>query len=249
MGRNSNPVFRRFDQQAQQGAFVDVSEKAASWQGVITKTFILVATAIGAGIATWFLPPLLLYILLAAGVIVSFVAVFIAMRNPAKARNSSIVYAIFQGLMYGTLTRIVEIEAPGVGLVALAGTFGIVAVMAGLHSIGAVRSTPRLIRFVMSVLITVMVVSLVVAIGSFISPPYFDSIYNNFPLMIIVSAFLIIVGALMLIIDFDNAKMLINSGAPAVYEWQASLGIMITLVWIYLRVLRFVLLLVARNKN
>lgn len=249
MGANSNPVFRRIDHRVEQGAFVEASENTASWKGIITKTFILIATAIVAGIVVWFLPFPLVVVLLGVGVVMSFISVFIAMRNPAKAMTFGIIYALFQGITYGTLTWLIEMEFPGVGAIALGATFGILLVMAGLHSIGAVRATPRLIRFVMGVLLAVLLSSLVMLIGTLINPTYFDAILENFALMIIVSAFLIIVGALMLIIDFDNAKNIVNSGAPKEYEWQVGLGIMITLVWIYLRVLRFIMLLVARSKD
>lgn len=248
MNKYGNPVFRNMNKQNENVVQSDVTIEASSWRGIITKTLMLVGIAIVAGGSAWFLPLPLLIVLLAVGGIASFILVFIAMRNPAKARVSAILYAAFQGVMYGTLTALIELGIPGVGLIALSVTFLILAVMAGLHSIGAVRATPGLIRFVMGALITVLVVSLVMFIGSFIAPTYFASIRENYPVMIIVSAFLIILGALMLVIDFGNAKGLIESGAPKMYEWQVSLGFMVTLVWIYLQVLRFASLLASRRK-
>lgn len=252
MRQNANPIFRNMNQtMTQEATYQDtmvVRVDVASWKGIILKTLLLVLITILAGASTWFLPlPVVIGFCIFGG-ISSFLLVFFAMRSTKAAPVLSILYAITQGIMYGALTFIIEYALPGVGIMALVGTFGIVAVMAFLHGIKAVRATPFLVRFVFGALLTVIIGSLVLTIIYFAAPDLYASYVNNYPLMIIVSAFLIILGAIMLILDFDNAARLVEAQAPKEYEWQVGLGILVTVVWIYLQLLRF-LVLIARNRK
>ena len=252
MRRNANPVFRNMNNDMNQAMTssvpVDVTVSTASWSGIALKTLLLVLIMIAAGLSTWFLPfPVVVGFLIFGG-IASFFFVFFAMRSVKTAPVLSVLYAITQGIMYGALTFIVETYFPGVGVMALVATFGIVGVMAFLHSIKAVRATPGLIRFVFAALLMVMISSLVLFIISRVAQDLYLSYVDNYPLMVIVSAFLVVLGAIMLILDFNNAETIVQSGAPKIYEWQVSLGFLVTLVWIYLQVIRFLLVL-ARNRE
>jgi len=226
----------------------DVTTSTASWMGIGLKTLLLVLIMIGVGLSTWFLPFEVVIAFFIFGGIASFIFVFFAMRNVKLAPVFSILYAITQGVMYGAITFIIESAIPGVGVMALIATFGIVGVMAFLHAIKAVRATPGLVRFVFAALIMVMISGIVLFIISRVAPDLYASYVDNYPLMIIVSAFLIVLGAIMLILDFNNAEQIVQSGAPKIYEWQVSLGFLVTLVWIYLQVIRFILIL-ARNRR
>ena len=252
MRRNANPIFRNMNNDMNQAMTssvpVDVTVSTASWSGIALKTLLLVLIMIAAGLSTWFLPfPVVVGFLIFGG-IASFFFVFFAMRSVKTAPVLSVLYAITQGIMYGALTFIVETYFPGVGVMALVATFGIVGVMAFLHSIKAVRATPGLIRFVFAALLMVMISSLVLFIISRVAQDLYLSYVDNYPLMVIVSAFLVVLGAIMLILDFNNAETIVQSGAPKIYEWQVSLGFLVTLVWIYLQVIRFLLVL-ARNRD
>lgn len=251
MRKNANPIFRNINSDMSHSgtstATIDYTASTATWGGILFKTLLLVLIMIGAGISTWFLPYEVVIGFLIFGGIASFFFVFFAMRNVKNAPFLSVLYAITQGIMYGSLTFIIETAVPGVGVMALVATFGIVAVMAFLYSIKAVRATSNLVRFLLSAMMMVIVGSLVLFIISLVAPDLYASYLNNYPLMIIVSAFLIILGAIMLIMDFNNAEVIVKSGAPKIYEWQVGLGFLVTLVWIYLQVLRLIVLLVGNR--
>lgn len=250
MNQNSNPVFRNIQKNTTTNTYVEVTEATASWKGIILKTLLLAAVAIVAGILVWFLPVTLVYVLVAISPIVAFICVIFGMRRPAKTHIFAIIYSLFQGLTFGTLTYLLEEVIPGIGMMALGITFGILLIMIGLHSIKAVRATSKLRRFILGSLIAIMLTSLVVSLISLINPTLFAAIFADPAVMIIVSAFLIIIGALMLITDFDNGNIIVNSGAPKMYEWQVSLGLMVTLVWIYVRVLDLLrIVLRSRSRN
>lgn len=248
MRQSNNPVFRNMQKNVDSGVYTEVTTNTASWGGIIGKTAFLVLLTIAAGIGAFFIPVSVLIPLIIVGAISSFFLVFFAMRYPKAAATLSVIYAIFQGLTYGTITALVDFYLPGIGLMALIGTFIIVGVMAFLHAIGAVRATPFLVRFVFGALISILIGSLVMFLIYLLAPTVHASIVGNYPLMVIVFGALVILGAIMLIIDFDNAKRLVESGAPKMYEWQVGLGILVTVVWIYLQLLRF-LIVIFGNRN
>lgn len=250
MNQNSNPVFRNIQKNTATNTYVEVTEATASWKGIILKTLLLAGVAIAAGILVWFLPLTAVYVLVGVSPIVAFICVFVGMRRPAKTQIFAIIYSFFQGLTFGALTFILEQFFPGIGTMALGITFGILLIMVGLHSIKAIRATSKLHRFIMGSLIALLLVSGVIGLISLFSPDYFAAIFADPTVMIIVSAFLIILGALMLIVDLDNGNYIVNSGAPKMYEWQVSLGLMVTLVWIYVRVLDLLrIVLLSRNNR
>lgn len=247
MRQSSNPVFRNM-QKNHTGTYVESNTQSATWGGIIVKTLLLVLITIGAGASTWLLPMEVIIALIIVGAISSFFLVFFAMRFPKASMVLSIFYAVFQGILYGTLTYLVESLLPGVGLMALVGTFGIVAVMSILHAIGAVRATPFLVRFVMGALITILIGSLIIFILNIVNPTFVAGFANNYALMVIVYGFLVLLGAFMLIIDFDNAKQIVEMGAPKYYEWQTGLGILVTIVWIYLQLLRLLIIIMGNRR-
>ncbi len=248
MNQNGNPVFRNIVKTASTNTYVEVTESTASWKGIILNTLLLAAIAIVTGILVWFLPLELVYVVVAISPIVAFICVFFGMRRPAKTHIFAIIYSIFEGITFGALTYILEQFLPGIGIMALGITFGILLIMIGLHSVKAIRATSKLRRFILGSLISILLTSLVVSLLSLINPTLFAVVFDNPAVMIIVSAFMIILGALMLVTDFDNGKMIVEGGAPKMYEWQVSLGLMVTLVWIYVRVLDL-LRIVLRNRS
>lgn len=255
MFKSSNPVFNSIEktstQTGQSYVEVDTTQKTASWQGITIKTFALIVTAIAFGfLSILFIDiPAILIAAFIVSFIGSFIIVFIAMRSPKHAMWLSFVYAIAQGITYGSLTWVLEMlladVMPGIGIMAITGTFVIVLVMAGLYRIGAVRATPFLVKFVLASLVGIIIVSLISFILSFIGISYLDGFSPTFG--IIISGFFILLGALMLILDFERAKMIVEYGSPVNTEWQAALGILITTVWLYVNILKFLLYVAVRR--
>lgn len=254
---SSNPVYRHIEgqyaaeggSQTQTTSFSETTYKSATWKGVILKTTLLLVIAIVSGLVSIFLPVEVVMGFLVAGGIASFIFVMIATRNAKRARLFSILYAITQGIVYGSLTYLIELAAPGVGIMAMVGTAAVVLTMAGLYSIGAVRTTPFLLKFVMISLVSILITSIVMLIISFVNAAFYAQLADNISLGIFVSGVLIILGAIMLILDFDRVKLLVENKAPVAAEWQAALGILVTTVWIYVNMLKFIMYIAARSNR
>ena len=254
MFKSSNPVFNSIEktsvQTGQQYVEVDTTEKTASWSGITIKTITLLLTAIVFGFLSIFIMEYDFILLTAFFISLfgSFIIVFFAMRSPKHAMWLSFVYAIAQGITYGSLTWLLELLLaeimPGIGIMAITGTFVVVLTMAGLYRIGAVRATPFLVKFVLGSLIAILIASLISLILSI------SGVIVDFSpgVGIAISGFFILLGALMLILDFERAKLLVEYNSPVNTEWQAALGILITSVWIYVNILKFLLYIAARRE-
>ena len=119
---------------------------------------------------------------------------------------------------------------------ALNGTFGVFAGMLMVYKTGAIRVTPKLTRWVVGALIGALVLLLVNMIGYWVG---FDlGLRDGGPVAIIFSLFMIGLAAFMLLLDFDMADEAIRRGAPAKFAWYIAFGLLVTVVWLYMEILR-----------
>lgn len=255
MRRSSNPVFRSLEKQQ-----VVVTVDGATTLGVATKTIVLLlltlvsaalsvvfglqAVAVPGGGVQFAIQPWLI-VVIALSLITSFFSVLIASFFPRVAMPFSILYSLGQGATLGTITAIINFFIPGAAITALIGISSIFAVMLFLYTSKAFRVTNRFRRFMIGTLIAIVVASLFSGILQLVAPGL--GIFNNLPLAIILTIVLIIFGAFMLMLDFDYADQIVQAGLPTNYEWVAALGFMVTLVWIYVQILRLIILLASRR--
>lgn len=248
--RSSNPVFTSVEREQRENiSEIRVTSDTASHKGIGLKTISLALIAIITGVFAIYLPTNLLIGILASSGIVSFIAVLIGTRSTRLAMPMSIVYAFTQGAVYGTLTALIETIPgyQGVGIIALTATLTVFLVMMVLYYTGVVKASPLVSKIVMGTLIATIISMIVIAIISAFNPTFATSIMNNVPLMLLVGVVFIVLGALMLALDFGNADAIVKGNAPKVYEWQVALGFMVTLVWLYVQILRFLIILLGRR--
>src|SRR5690554_2543075 len=231
--RSSNPVFSRLEKE-----HVIVSGDVATKAGISSKTFLLVAITLISGFLSAFLPEEFLIGVLGFAGIIAFIAAMLAMFIPKIAAPMSIVYSVGQGLLYGTITWILEAMFPGVALTALVGTAAIFVVMLVLYNTGMLRGSSILRAIVLGSLIAILLGSLAISILSLVNPSFGTAFSNNYELSIGITLFMIVIGAFMLTLDFDRADQVVNMGLEKRTEWQVALGFMITLIWIYYNILR-----------
>src|SRR5690606_8662060 len=101
---------------------------------------------------------------------------------------------------------------------------------------------------VLGSLIAILIGSLVISILSLTNPAFVQAFAENYELALFISIVFIVLGAFMLTLDFDRAERIVAMGLPKNQEWVASLGFMVTLIWIYVNILRFLVLVMGRNK-
>ncbi|KAA0928036.1 hypothetical protein CH294_01350 [Rhodococcus sp. 14-2483-1-1] len=162
-----------------------------------------------------------------------------------KMDNKAIVlaYAAAEGVFLGALSLMFTgVEFGGVGGSALIGqavlgTFGVFFGMLIVYKTGAIRVTPRLTRMVVGALIGVVVLMLGNLVASFFMEDGFG-LRSGGPLAIIFSLVCIGIAAFSFLLDFDQADQLIRAQAPEKAAWGVALGLTITLVWLYVEILR-----------
>ena len=147
------------------------------------------------------------------------------------------IYALLEGLALGGLSAFLERTYHGIALNALGLTMGVTLVMLFLYTSGALRATPKFTLGVVAAtggIVLVYVVDMVLRIFGRQVP----LLSSSGPWGIAVSVLIVIIAALNLILDFDFVETGVHAGAPKYMEWYGAFGIMVTLVWMYLEILR-----------
>lgn len=196
-----------------------------------------------------YIPVETLYSMLFVAMIVAFVSVMVASRSVRLAMPFSILYSLAEGLLLGLITAIFETIVPGVAFTAVMGTLVIFFVMLFLYSSRTIRVTNRFRRIMFSVMLGLLVFFIIFGILSLFGGNMISNIMMNPMVSLGIGAIMIIVGALMLTLDFERAESIVENGADKGYEWMVSIGLMVTIVWIYIEILRFVAILtMSRNR-
>ena len=229
-----------------------VTADAMTLQGAVNKTmFLLLLLVIGAGlvwtqffrsghnvgvIAPWIL----------IGVIGGLIAAVVTAFKPAWAPVSAPIYAALEGLAIGGISAIAEAQMPNVVLQAVALTFGVLFSMLLAYKVGVVRATEK---FKLGVVAATGAIALVyiatMILGLFnVSIPY---IHSNGLIGIGFSVFVVVIAALNLVLDFDFIEQGARVGAPKYLEWYGAFALMVTLIWLYIEILRLLSKIAGRR--
>ena len=166
------------------------------------------------------------------GLVLGLVISFKAIANPA----ATLAYAAVEGVFLGAVSEAFEQQSGGIVMQAVIGTFGVFAGMLVVYKTGAIRVTPKFTRFMIGALVGVLVLMVFNLIGSMLG---FDmGLRNGGPWAIVFSLVVIGVAAFSLLLDFDMADEAIRRGAPAKFAWYIAFGLLVTVVWLYLEILR-----------
>ncbi|MFJ6455071.1 Bax inhibitor-1/YccA family protein [Paenarthrobacter sp. NPDC091669] len=220
-----------------------------TYDDVIMKTVAcLVVLVLGAGV-TLFVAPALSTMLMIVGALGGFV---LALVNTFKKQPSPaliLAYAGLEGLFLGGLTRILDGMYPGVGLQAVIGTLAVFGVTLVLFKSGKVRATPKMVRFFMIATIGYAVFALINMVmmwtGVVQSPFGLRTEVEIFgiPLGVFIGILAIGLAAFSLIMDFTSIEEGVRAGAPERYSWVAAFGLTVTLVWLYVEIIRLLAIL------
>ena len=240
MRSTSNPVFRTISRSE-----TYTSSDVATYGGMIIKTLFLLLIAVGAGFLSIHVYSCrnVIFECYLVAMIVGFISVIIASRSVRLAMPFSILYSLAEGVLLGIITAIFESIIPGIAFTAIMGTLVIFFVMLFLYASRTIRVTNRFRRIMFSVMLGLLVFFIIFGILSLFGGTMMTNIMLNPQIALGVGAIMIIIGALMLTLDFERAESIVESGADKRYEWIVSLGLMVTIVWIYIEILRFVAIL------
>lgn len=172
------------------------------------------------------------------GIVVGFVAVIGANFRPNLAKFLGPVYAVGYGFAVGAISKGYETFYDGIVLQAVLGTASVFGVMLVLYRTRIIKVTDKFRRAVIFATLGVMVMYLASFVISLFggSLPFLNG--DNMALSIAFSVFVCGLAAVNLALDFDFIERATKSGMPQAYEWVAALGLVVTLVWLYLELLR-----------
>ncbi len=220
-----------------------------TYDDVIMKTAACLGAVLVGAAVTLVVAEGLAYMLMIVGALGGFV---LALVNTFKKQPSPaliLAYAALEGLFLGGLTRILDGIYPGVGLQAVIGTLSVFAVTLVLFKNGKVRATPKAIRFFMIATIGYAVFALVNMVmmwtGAVDSPFGLRTEFEIFgiPLGVFIGVLAIGLAAFALIMDFTSIEAGVRSGAPQRFSWTAAFGLTVTLVWLYVEIIRLLAIL------
>lgn len=220
-----------------------------TFDDVIVKTAACLAVLLLGAAVTLFVAPATANLLMVVGALGGFV---LAMVNTFKKQPSPALilsYAGLEGLFLGGLTRLLDGLYPGVGLQAVIGTLAVFGVTLALFKSGKVRATPKAVRFFMIATLGYLVFAVINMVllwtGAVQSPFGLRTSVHIFgiPLGVFIGILAIGLAAFSLIMDFTSIEQGVQQGAPQKYSWTAAFGLTVTLVWLYVEIIRLLAIL------
>jgi uncharacterized YccA/Bax inhibitor family protein len=201
---------------------------------VVLKTGLSAGTALVAGVVTAVLG---LYVLALPAFVVGFVVSLVLIFKSEWAKAPLVLlYSAAMGVALGGITGLFDALYPGIALQAIVGTAGVFLGMLAVYKTGAVRVTPRFTKWMLGAIIGVTVLMIFNLVMSFFGVN--TGLRDGGALAIVFSLVVIGVAAFSLLLDFDMADQAIRGGAPAAFAWYIAFGLMTTLVWLYIEILR-----------
>jgi uncharacterized YccA/Bax inhibitor family protein len=168
-----------------------------------------------------------------AGFVVALITVFKKTAAPITAP----IYAAIEGILLGILSAFYEMQFPGLVFQAILLTFGTLFALLMAYRSGVIKATENFKLGVFAATGGIALIYLTTFILSFfgVSIPY---IHGSGTIGILFSLFVVVIAALNLVLDFDFIERGAERGAPKYMEWYAAFGLLVTLIWLYIEMLR-----------
>jgi uncharacterized YccA/Bax inhibitor family protein len=205
---------------------------------VVVRLAAMLGTILVAGGITWVVLPERLYapVLITAMLAGVGLGLFMSFTMRVNAATA-LIYSAAEGVLLGAISHAFENRWPGIVIQAITGTVMVAAGMLFVYKVGAIRVTPRFTRILVGATIGVfglMVVNLI----AYLFTPDGLGLRSGGPLAVIFSLVCIVIAALNLVYDFDMVERGIRQGTPQKFAWFASFAITVTLIWLYIEILR-----------
>ncbi|MCF6367139.1 MAG: Bax inhibitor-1/YccA family protein [Bacteroidales bacterium] len=246
-GKSSNPVLskKRFENTQ---VFAQTSSEPMTLNGTLNKTLILFGLLLVTGTFAWNLTKTASFnpmVLIIGGAIGGLVLAIFTVMKPEKSPITAPIYALLEGLFVGALSAMYDTFLDGIVMQAIGLTLSILFIMLVLYRSGILKATPKFKKGVFIATGGVAFFYIINLIAGFMGGGI--SLFNLGWTGIGISLVIVVIAAMNLIIDFDMIETGINSGQPKYIEWYASFGLMVTLIWLYIEILRLLALLANRS--
>ncbi|MGC4040790.1 MAG: Bax inhibitor-1/YccA family protein [Flavobacterium sp.] len=250
--KSNNPFFKtktfKENNEVTHDAVIIDYNQTMTISGTMNKSFLMLLLLIASAAITWIMTfngqnPIIFSI---GGAIVGFILVLVATFKPHLSGYLAPGYAIFEGLFIGGISAIFEVSYPGIVIQAVSCTFVTFMVCFGLYKYQIVKVNDRFRSVVVAATLaiaTYYLISWLLSMFTSFQPVH----YGNSMISIGISAFVIVIAALNLFLDFDQIERGAQQKMPKYMEWYGAMGLMITLVWLYIEFLRLLSKLSSRN--
>lgn len=190
------------------------------------------------------------------GFVLAMVVIFTSRK---KVRPPLILaYAAFQGLFVGGISAFFEVQWPGIVMQATLATLAVVGVTLALFANGKIRASKKATKIFLIAMVGYLVFSLLnlVLMWTNVLPAgqafgLYSASLNilgiNIPLGLIIGLLVVLMAAYSLVLDFDQIQQGVRNGAPRKFAWMGAFGIMVTVVWLYVEILRMIAIVRSSN--
>ncbi|MGE7434115.1 Bax inhibitor-1/YccA family protein [Kitasatospora sp. NPDC001175] len=207
---------------------------------VVARTALTLLTLVAAGSAAWFVLPAENYGFAVGAAVAAFVVGLVISFKRSVSAPLILVYAALEGFFLGAITKALNTALPGIAIQAVLGTAAVFAAMLIAYKSGRIRVTARYTRVGTAIAMGFVILLLVNLVASMFGA---DMGLRSGPLGIVVGLVGIGLGAFFLSLDFAQIEAGIRGGAPQQESWRAAFGLTLSLVWIYLEMLRLIAIL------
>jgi len=242
MMRSGNPALRA---NVFTGMAARAGEQAMTIQGTTNKTLILLGLTSLLAFWAWQNPQISMPLILPAVIGGLIVAIATAIKKEWSPVTAPI-YAALEGVVLGAISLVFEKQYPGIVKQAVGLTFGVLFSLLIVYKSRLIRVTENFKLGIFAATGGIALFYLVSMIAGFFGAR-FTIIYGNGLLAIGFSVFVVIIAALNLVMDFDFIEKGAEYGAPKYMEWYGAFGLIVTLVWLYLEILRLLAKLQSRR--
>ena len=187
-------------------------------------------------------------ILVLPSIVISFIVAIITIRNKHWSPTTVPIYAVLQGIFLGVISNMFNSMYEGIVITAVSYTLCILFALLSIYRLGLIKATENFKLGIAAATGGIALLYIINLVMSFFGSgiPLMD--INNASMMSIgFSVFVIIIAALSLVVDFDFIEEGAEKGAPKYMEWFGAFGLMVTLVWLYLEILKLLAKLNSRK--
>jgi len=235
--RSNNPVLK---ERAFAGAITP--GETMTIQGTVNKTGLLLLFVVVAAAWTWGMAhsetPEAVYPWVLGGVIGGLAAALVTIFKKEWSPISAPVYALLEGLVLGGISAFFDKMYKGIATEAVGLTLGVLLVLLLAYKFRIVQATRGFKLGVIAATGGIAIVYLINMVMSLFFHTSMSFLYDASWLGIGISLFVVIIASLNLIIDFDMIETGARMGAPKYMEWYGAFGLMVTLIWLYMEILR-----------
>ena len=221
---------------------VSSTEGTMSISGTVNKTGFSLLLVVMAASITWNNPAqngLTIF-----GLIVGIISAIITVMKPKNGYVTVPIYALSQGLVLGAISRMFELQYPGIAVQAIFLTFGTLGALLLAYKSGLIKVTENFKLGIVAATGGIAILYLINFIMGFFGSGI-GVIHSSSNFGILFSLVVVGIAALNLVLDFDFIEEGAEMGAPKYMEWYGAFGLLVTLIWLYLELLR----LLAKLQN